>query len=140
MQSVIGASIDRPKFLMVLLGLFAASALALAALGIYGLLSYAVTERQQEISIRMALGAQPGGVRWMVLRQGLTLAVIGSVVGVAAAYASARQIASLLYGVSPGDPVALTGVALVALLSATVACALPAWRASRIDPLTGLKE
>jgi predicted permease len=140
MQAVVGASIERPRFLMFLLGLFAASALALAALGIYGLLSYAVTERQQELSIRMALGAQPGGVRWMVLRQGLLLAVIGSVVGVAAAYAVARQIASLLYGVSPGDPLALTAVASVALASAALACALPAWRASRIDPLTGLKE
>jgi predicted permease len=140
MESVVGASIERPRLLMFLLGVFAASALLLAVLGIYGLLSYAVTERQQELSIRMALGARPGGVRWLVLRQGLTLAAIGAVAGIALAYAIARQVASLLYGVSPGDPIALTGVAAVALGSALAACALPAWRASRLDPLTGLKE
>jgi predicted permease len=140
MSAVVGASIERPRFLMFLLAIFAGSALALAALGIYGLLSYAVAERQQEISIRMALGAQPGLVRWMVLRQGLSLAIIGSVVGVAAAYAAARQLASQLYGVSPGDPVALGAVAAVALASAMTACAFPAWRASRIDPIVGLKE
>ena len=140
MDSVVGASIERPRFLMFLLAVFAGSALALAALGIYGLLSYAVTERQQELSIRMALGAQPGRVRWMVLRQGLVLALIGSVVGIAAAYAGARQLASQLYGVSPGDPVALSAVTAVALASAMVACVFPAWRASRIDPIAGLKE
>ena len=115
MESVVGASVERPRLLMYLLGVFATSALALAALGIYGLLSYAVTERQQELSIRMALGARPCGVRWMVVREGLMLAVIGSVVGCPVAYAIARQVASLLYGVPPGDPIALGGVAAVAI-------------------------
>jgi predicted permease len=140
MDRVIGAAVDRPKFLLVLLAVFAGSALALAALGIYGLLSYAVTERQQELCVRVALGAQPGGLRWMILRQGLVLAVAGSVLGIAAAVAVARQIGSLLYGVSPADPVALAGVTLVALVSAIAACVVPAWRASTVDPLVGLKQ
>jgi putative ABC transport system permease protein len=140
MESVISASVERPRLLMFLLGIFAASALALAALGIYGLLSYAVTERQQELSIRLALGATPTGVRWLVVRTGLVLSLAGSAVGVAVAYVVARQLAALLYGVSPADPVALLGVALVALTSAMIACAIPAWRASRLDPLAGLRE
>ena len=140
MTSVVGASVERPRLLMFLLGVFAVSALALSALGIYGLLSYAVTERHQELSIRLALGARPGGVRWLVLRDGLLLAVIGSLAGVAAAYAAARQVASLLYGVSPGDPVAFGSVVAVAIGTATAACAIPAWRASKVDPLAGLRE
>jgi putative ABC transport system permease protein len=140
MAAVVGASVERPRLLMFLLSVFAASALALAVLGIYGLLSYAVTERQQELSIRLALGANPGGVRWLVLREGLLLSMLGSLVGVAGAYAIARQVASLLYGVSPGDPIALGSVAAVAVLSAMAACVVPAWRASRINPLVGLKE
>ena len=140
MQAVVGASVERPRLLMFMLGIFAASALALAALGIYGLLSYAVTERHEELSIRMALGAQPSGVRWLVLRDGLVLAVAGSVAGIAGAYAIARQVSSLLYGVPPGDPIALGSVAAVAIASATAACVIPAWRASRINPLVGLRE
>jgi ABC-type antimicrobial peptide transport system permease subunit len=140
MTSVVGASIERPRLLMFLLSVFAASALALSALGIFGLLSYAVTERHQELSIRLALGARPGGVRWLVLRDGLLLAVIGSLAGVATAHVAARQVASLLYGVSPGDPVAFGGVVAVAIGTAMAACAIPAWRASKVDPLSGLKE
>jgi putative ABC transport system permease protein len=140
MEAVVGASVERPRLLMYMLSVFAAAALALAALGIYGLLSYAVTERHQELSIRMALGAQPVGVRWMVLRDGLLLAVAGSVAGVAAAYAIGRQVASLLYGVSPGDPIALGSVVAGAIGIALAACVIPAWRASRINPLVGLRD
>jgi putative ABC transport system permease protein len=140
MEAVVGASVERPRLLMYMLSVFAAAALALAALGIYGLLSYAVTERHQELSIRMALGAQPVGLRWLVLRDGLLLAVAGSVAGVAAAYAIGRQVSSLLYGVSPGDPIALGSVAAMAIGIALAACVIPAWRASRINPLVGLRE
>ncbi|HEY7501731.1 MAG TPA: ABC transporter permease [Vicinamibacterales bacterium] len=140
LESVVGASMEVPRLLMFLLGVFAASALALAALGIYGLLSYAVAERHQELSIRLALGARPGGVRWLVVRDGMRLAIAGCIAGVCVAYVAARQIASVLYGVSPGDPIAFSGVVLVALATASIACALPAIRASRIEPLEGLKE
>jgi putative ABC transport system permease protein len=140
MTTVVAASLDRPRFLMFMMAVFAAFALALAALGIYGLLSYAVTERQQELSIRMALGAQRGGVLWLVLRQGIFLAIAGSAVGLVAAYVAARNIGSLLYGVTPGDPLTLTAVASVAIGIASVACVLPAWRASKLNPLDGLRD
>jgi hypothetical protein len=140
MDDVVGASVERPKFLMFVMAVFAASALSLAALGIYGLLSYAVTERRQELSIRMALGARPAGLLWMVMRQGLTLAVAGSVAGLVAAFVAAQKISNLLYGVAPGDPLTLAGVGTLALSIAAVACALPAWRASRTNPLAGLRE
>jgi putative ABC transport system permease protein len=140
MASVIGESFERPQFLMFLMWVFAVSAVSLAALGIYGLLTYTVTERQQELSIRLALGARPAGVLLMVLRQGAGLAAAGTIAGVAIAYAAARNIGSLLYGVSPGDPIALGAGAAVAITVAMAACALPACRASRLNPLGGLKE
>jgi len=140
MTAVVAQTIERPRFLMFMMGIFAASALALAALGIYGLLSYAVTQRRQELSIRMALGAQRGGVLWLVLRQGLVLAAAGSVLGVLGAYAAARNVGAFLYGVKPGDPLTLTLVATAALAMAAVACTLPAWRASRLNPIAGLRE
>jgi putative ABC transport system permease protein len=140
MDNVVGASLERPRLLMSMFGAFAVSALALALLGIYGLLSYAVTERQQELSIRMALGARPAGVRWLVVREGMVLALAGCASGMIAAYAIARQADSALYGVSAGDPAALIAVGGIALISAMTACAIPAWRASRINPLAGLKE
>ena len=121
------------------MGVFAAAALALAALGIYGLLSYAVVERRQELSIRLALGARPRGVVWMVLRQGLALAAAGCAVGLFGAWAVARVVSGLVYGVAPGDPVTLSGVAAAALAIALAACALPAWRASRVNVLDGLR-
>jgi predicted permease len=140
MEAVVGESLEQPRLLMFMLGVFASAALALSALGIYGLLSYAVAERQQELSIRLALGARPAGVRWLVVRDGMGLALAGSIAGVFIAYLIARQVASVLYGVRPGDPVALGTVVIVALASAMAACLIPAWRASRIDPLAGLKD
>jgi putative ABC transport system permease protein len=140
MDAVVNASLEQPRLLMFMLGVFAAAALGLAALGIYGLLSYAVAERHQELSIRLALGARPAGVRWLLVSDGMRLAVAGSAIGVAVAYLIARQVASLLYGIRPADPVALGTVMAVALGSAMAACVIPAWRASRIDPLAGLKD
>ena len=116
------------------------TAFAVVALGIFGLLSYIVSERQQELSIRMALGAQPAGVLWIVLRHGLLLAAVGSVAGVFAAFAAVRKIGSLVPEVAQPDAATLAVVSAVALTIALAACALPAWRASRIDPLEGLKE
>jgi putative ABC transport system permease protein len=140
MEEIVGESVKRPRFFMFSMSIFAAAALSLAALGIFGLLSYTVTERQQELSIRMALGARRGGVLWMVLRHGLTLAAIGSVAGVLAAFIAIKRIGSLVPEVSQPDPATLAAVSAVALTIALFACALPAWRASRIDPLEGLKE
>jgi predicted lysophospholipase L1 biosynthesis ABC-type transport system permease subunit len=132
--AVAGARGGRP---LSALGTFA---LALAALGIYGVLSYAVAQRRQEIAIRMALGAQQGGVLWLVLRQGLLLTVAGSAAGILAAWLAARALAAVLFGVGPGDPAALAGATALALVVALIACVLPAWRASRLDPLAALRS
>jgi putative ABC transport system permease protein len=139
LDRVVAEATDRPRALMLLMGVFAAIALVLSALGIYSVLSYSVNQRRQELSVRMALGAQPGDVLWLVVRQGLWLAVIGGTIGVGGALAVGRLMSSLLYGVSPGDA-ATFGVAVVlALLTTLVACVLPARRAAALDPLSGLR-
>jgi putative ABC transport system permease protein len=140
MQEVVGASVERPRFLMFIMAIFAASAAALASLGIYGLLAYSVTERQQELSVRLALGAQRSGVLWMVLRQGLMLALAGSAAGLAGAWLVARQMTALLHGVAPSDPLTFTAVTALALTVSFAACTIPAWRAARTNPLEGLKD
>jgi predicted permease len=139
MDEVIGASVTRQRFLSLLLGIFAAVALTLAAIGTYGILSYMVTERQREIGIRMALGADNGQVMRMIMGQGLTIAVIGIAIGVAGAYALSRLTASLLYGVSPSDPLTFATVAAVITVVATAACVVPTRRAMRVDPLEAIR-
>jgi putative ABC transport system permease protein len=124
---------------MLLMGVFAAIALVLSALGIYSVLSYSVSQRRQELSVRMALGAQPGDVLWLVVRQGLWLAVIGGSVGVAGALAVGRLMSSLLYGVSPGDAATFAVAIVLALITTLAACVLPARRAAALDPLAGLR-
>lgn len=140
MDEVFDRSVARPKFITWLLGVFAALALVLAAIGTYGILSYLVTERQQEIGIRMALGAPRGQVLWMVLRQGLLLAGLGLALGIAGALAAGRQLEHLLFGVSPTDAMTFVLVAALILVTATVACLVPALRATRIDPMVALRE
>jgi putative ABC transport system permease protein len=130
---------DRPRALMLLMGLFAALALGLAALGIYSVLSYAVSQRQQELSVRMALGAQPRDVLWLVVRQGLMLAIVGGIAGAAGALALGRTLSSLLYGVSAVDAASFSAAIVLALLTALAACLLPARRAASLDPLKGLR-
>jgi predicted permease len=139
MDEAFGRSVARPRFLTVLLGVFAILALVLAAVGTYGILSYLVTERQQEIGIRMALGAARGGVLWLVLRQGRVLAVVGLTLGVTGAILVGRYIQTLLFGVSPGDPATMIMVSGVILMTATVACLIPALRATRVNPLDVLR-
>ena len=139
MDEVIGASVTRQRFLSLLLGIFAAVALTLAAIGTYGILSYMVTERQREIGIRMALGADNSQVMRMIMGQGLTIAAVGIVVGIAGAYALSRLTASLLYGVSPSDPVTFVTVAGVITVVAAVACVVPTRRAMRVDPLEAIR-
>jgi ABC-type antimicrobial peptide transport system permease subunit len=111
----------------------------LSALGIYSVLSYSVNQRRQELSVRMALGAQPADVLWLVVRQGLWLALIGGAVGTAGALAVGRAMSSLLYGVSSGDAAAFAVAITLALATAFAACLLPARRAAALDPLAGLR-
>jgi predicted permease len=140
MNGVFEESIRRPRLLAQLLGGFAGLALLLAAIGTYGVLSYMVAERRREIGIRMALGADQGSVLSQVLKQGLVLTTIGIMVGLAGAFALNRLIASLLFGVRPTDPMTIVGVVATITLVAAIACWLPAWRASRLDPNVVLRE
>jgi putative ABC transport system permease protein len=134
MDSVFAESIRRPRLLAQLLGTFAGLALLLAAVGTYGVLSYMVTERRREIGIRMALGAARSSVIALVMRQGLQAAFIGVVAGLAGAVGVNRLIAGFLFGVRPADPATLGAVVMMVAGVAAVACWLPAWRASRLDP------
>ncbi|HEU6451673.1 MAG TPA: ABC transporter permease [Gemmatimonadaceae bacterium] len=122
-----------------LLGVFALSALLLAAIGIYGLMAYAVTQRTREMGIRMALGARPRDVLSLVVRQGMTLAGLGIALGIVGALAATQLLASMLYGVAPTDPVTFTGVAALLAAVALLACWLPARRAARVDPNVALR-
>ncbi|HEX8031708.1 MAG TPA: ABC transporter permease [Vicinamibacterales bacterium] len=140
MDAVFDESITRPRLLAQLLGGFAGLALLLAAIGTYGVLSYMVAERRREIGIRMALGADQGSVLAQVMKQGLTLTTIGIVAGLAGAFALNRLIASLLFGVQPNDITTMAGVVATITLVAAVACWLPAWRASRVDPNIVLRD
>jgi ABC-type antimicrobial peptide transport system permease subunit len=140
MNGVFEESIRRPRLLAQLLGGFAGLALLLAAIGTYGVLSYMVAERRREIGIRMALGADQGSVLTGVLKQGLILTTVGIVVGLGGAFALNQLIASLLYGVQPSDPITMVAVVATITLVAAVACWLPAWRASRMDPNIVLRQ
>jgi predicted permease len=140
MDAVFGDSVSRPRFITLLLGIFGGLALVLAAIGTYGVLSYLVQQRTQEIGIRMALGADRRGVLMLVLRQGLVLAGIGLIAGVAGAIAAGRLLRTLLFNVSPQDPMTIAVVVLVMGLVAALACLIPALRATRVDPLTTLRQ
>jgi predicted permease len=139
MDQVVERSMSRQRFNMWLMTAFGASALLLAAIGIYGLIAYSVEQRNQEIGIRLALGASPAQVRRMVVSQGMRLVAVGLVLGVASAAALAKIIASLLFGVTPWDPGALVGAPLLLAAVAFVATWLPARRASRVEPIRALR-
>ena len=125
---------------MEIIGLFALTALLLAGLGIYGVISYLVSERTHEIGIRLALGAQRSDILRMVVRQGLGLAIAGAAVGLVCALIVSHLMAGLLYGVRPSDPVTFVGVALLLIGVALLACYIPARRAIRVDPLVALRH
>jgi len=139
MDRVVALSVSRQRFNMLLMIVFAGAALLLASIGIYGLMAYSVEQRTQEIGIRMALGALASSVRRMVVMQGLRLAVVGVVIGVASAYGLAQLIQSILFGVKARDPLVFVGIPVVLAVVALVAVWLPAMRASRVDPLTALR-
>jgi len=124
----------------VILGVFAVVALLLSVTGIYGVMSYAVTQRTQEIGIRMALGASASSVLRMVLRQGMTLVLIGLALGIVVALLLTRLMTTLLFAVEPTDPLTFLAVSAVLALVAAVACFMPARRATLIDPLRALRS
>jgi len=140
MDEIIGRSAQNREFSVMLLGLFAALALMLAAVGLYGVLSYLVSQRAGEIGIRMALGAQSSEVRRLVLVQGMKPALAGILAGLVGAGFGTQLLRSLLFGVSPGDPLTFVAVPLVLLTVAAIACLIPATRATRIDPTMALRR
>jgi len=139
MNEVVAASLDHQRFNLTLLGIFAGVALALAVVGIYGVMSYAITQRTSEIGIRVALGAQQRDVLWLILGQGLRLALVGGSLGIAASFALTRYMSHLLYGISPRDPQTFFAIPFVLLAVALLACYVPARRAARVDPIVALR-
>ena len=139
LEQLLGNSVAPRRFNMMLLGIFAGVALALAAVGLYGVMSYSVSWRIHEIGIRMALGANRADVLSLVVRQGMTLTVVGLVLGLVGAFSLSRVLRSLLYGVTPTDPLTFAGVSAVLLTVALLACLIPARRATRVDPIVALR-
>jgi putative ABC transport system permease protein len=139
MGQLLSGSVAQPRFYTILLGAFALLALALAAIGIYGVIAYAVTERTHEIGVRLALGAGKHDVRRLVLKQGMVPALFGTVIGLAGAWALTRMLSALLYEISATDPLTFAGVPLLLIAVALLACYLPARRATRVDPLVALR-
>ena len=140
MDEVISGALSRPRFNLLLVGSFAALALVLAAVGIYGVVAYLVTQRTREIAIRMALGARAANVVSLVLREGMLPVVVGSATGVIASIAATRAIRTLLFGVTPLDPLSVAAAPFLLASVALIACLIPARRATRVDPLVALRE
>jgi putative ABC transport system permease protein len=137
---VLSKSMMIERYYLRILGIFAALALLLAAIGIYGVMSYSVSERNHAIGVRMALGARPGQIVSLLLKESLILAVLGMLIGVGASFAATPVLANMLYGVKAHDPLTLTLVSLFLLAIAALATFVPARRASRIDPMASLRQ
>jgi putative ABC transport system permease protein len=140
MSTVVSNNLSQKRFALLLMGLFAGIALLLAAIGLAGVISYMVAQRTREIGIRMALGAQPKQVLWMVESEALRMAALGGLFGILGALVLGRSLATMLHGISPRDPVTLGIVAGALLLIAVSAAFVPAFRATRINPVVALRE
>jgi ABC-type antimicrobial peptide transport system permease subunit len=140
MDDVVMNSLGTRRVSMQLFTVFAIAALLLAAIGIYGVMAYSVTQRTQEIGIRMALGAQRGDVLRLVVKQGMILAAIGVVTGLIGAFGLTRVMASLLFNVRPDDPATFLAISLLLVAVAFLACYLPARRAAKLDPVIALSR
>ena len=139
MEDLIGDSLAPQRTSAITLTLFAAVALMLACIGLYGVLAFSVSQRTHEIGIRMALGANRGEVLRLVLKQGMTLALAGMAVGMVAAFGLTRVLSNLLFGVTPNDPATFVAVPALLALVAALACAIPARRATKVDPMVALR-
>jgi putative ABC transport system permease protein len=137
---IYSASLGTRRFNLTLVSVFAATALLLAVAGIYGVMTYSVTERRREIGVRVALGASPGQVLRLILGQGMMTTAIGVAAGILAALGLTRSLESLLFGVTPTDPVVFAGVIALLAMVATLACYLPARRATHADPMEALRQ
>jgi ABC-type antimicrobial peptide transport system permease subunit len=140
MDELLSSTIADRKFNMFLLGVFAAVALSLAAVGIYGLIAYSVAQRRRELGIRLAIGAAPRDVLFLVIRQGATLALVGILVGSLGAIASTRWMRSMLFQVDPLDPLTFAAVGLALGAVAIAATWVPALRAARVSPVTAMRN
>jgi putative ABC transport system permease protein len=139
-DAVLADSLAERRVLMLLLSVFAGLALLLAAIGIYGVIAYSVSQRTREIGLRMALGARPRDALRLVIGEGMALTGAGIALGLAAALALTRWMKSLLFSVEPTDPTTFAGVALLLALVALMACVIPARRAARVDPMKALRQ
>jgi ABC-type antimicrobial peptide transport system permease subunit len=140
MQSMLADSVATPHFRTVLLGVFAALALLLAMAGVYGVMAQVTAERTAEMGVRLALGATPGGVMWLILRKAGLLAAIGLAIGMAGSMALGRVLAGMLFGLQATDAVTYAGVLVAVGVTTLAAAAGPAWRAGRINPVEAMRE
>jgi predicted permease len=140
LEQLLGASVAQARFMTMVLGLFATIALVLAAVGIYGVIAYAVAQRTRELGIRLALGARAADILWLILRQGVILGGLGAALGLAGALVATRALERLLYQVTPSDPTTFTLGTLGLLIVALVATYVPARRAAGVDPVEALRH
>lgn len=140
LSEIANSSLSERRFTMILLAAFAAAALALAAIGIYGVMAFSVAQRSREIGLRLALGAQKRDVLAMVVGEGMAFAGIGVAVGVVCGLALGRTLSNMLFGVEPGDPATFLFISLLLALVALLACWLPARRAAKVDPMAALRQ